>query len=125
MSRGSAVLRMALVALIGVPDASAAPTPSHAQGVETPGLAVLRKCRDWGMFKHCKDFNRIAIPGTIRIGDAFDVYFSSNNKDFRFVVRDIVMIGDECRLFDEIANPQRDPNMPVDTLIVQPCTPLP
>ena len=36
----------ALVAMIGVSGSSAAPTPSHAQGVETLVLVVLRKCRD-------------------------------------------------------------------------------
>lgn len=104
--------------------ANATHVASHPAAVETPGLAQLRKCRDWIMFERCKLFNRIEIPETIHIGDEFEVFFSSNNKTFRFRVKDILLVGDECRIFDEVANPDHDPDLPVDTLIASPCTAL-
>jgi hypothetical protein len=85
---------------------------------------MLRMCRDWVLFDRCKVFQHINIPHRVRNGDRFSVTFSSNNKTFVFNVREIVQVGNECWL-QEQPNPDADPQLAVDTLVVSSCAPAP
>lgn len=83
---------------------------------------MLRKCRDFLITVTCKDFNHIDIPGRIRVGDSFEVIFSSNIKSFTFTVRSIDLTDGTCRLSD-VAFPEEDPA--ADQLVAESCAPAP
>ena len=90
--------------------------------VTTPGVATLRKCRDFIVMVDCKEFNRIAIPVLVRVGDGFEVVFSSNIKIFTFVVRSIDLADGACRLAD-VTRPEED--AAADLLLVGSCAAAP
>lgn len=68
--------------------------------VVTPGQGRLIMCRDWLVYTSCWSYHHIAIPTHIKIGDALDLAFGSNNKEISFPVARILREGDRCDLYN-------------------------
>ena len=70
--------------------------------VTVSGDAVLTICRNWIVFRTCKSYDKIALPGRIAVGDAIQVSsFGSNPKDYIFHVVEIRQKGEGCMLLSK------------------------
>jgi hypothetical protein len=96
---------------IGAAMAADAPAPPNAAAaIRSPGSGHLTMCRSWLFFNTCRDYNRVALPERIALGDDLDLNFGTNPKDYHFPVARIVRKGDGCTLLDEPADAPDDGN---------------
>ncbi len=96
--------------------------PSGARGeavvtVETGGFGTLHKCRSWLVLHTCNDYDHVAVPERISLGDQLDITFGSNLKEYFFPVARIALDRDSCTLYSEKDGTRED----ADRIAITPC----
>ena len=80
--------------------------------VAPDGPGVLTKCRNWLIATSCNTYHHISLPSRIAVGDTITIHFGSSPKEYRFAVSRIVLMGQDCAIFNQADdNPQPTENI--------------
>ena len=91
-----------LIASGGFGPAAAADQSDTVVAVQTGGLGVLTKCRDWLVARSCHNYHHITLPPRVAVGDTISLWFGSSPKEYDFPVARIALEGDHCAIFSEV-----------------------
>ncbi len=100
-------LRCTLSSVLLLLSAGAAFGADEVSAISTSGSGTLVMCRSWLLFHSCRDYNNVALPGRIVVGDQLPLEFGSNPKGYTFPVGRIIHAGAGCVVTSDAAG---DPN---------------
>ncbi|HYM73798.1 MAG TPA: hypothetical protein VET89_12510 [Stellaceae bacterium] len=84
------------LALLVLVAAAALAASDDLKAIETAGTGTLTMCRNWIAFRSCRDYQNIALPAHIAIGDTVELEFGSNPKQYDFPVVRILRSDTKC-----------------------------
>jgi hypothetical protein len=105
------IVRLPFAAVCAALVAAAPGTAAFAEpvaAVTIAGTGTLTICRDWIVFRTCKPYDKIELPGRVAVGDRLDLTFGSNPKDYLFQIVEIRQKGEGCLLLSKISNGHED-----------------